>query len=62
MISYTNNQMQLANSRLQQNHAQKSRMRVSRDVFYVDNYIDWEQYNTLYDADFAETGILATKS
>jgi hypothetical protein len=28
----------------------------SREVFYVNNYIDWEQYNTLYDADFAETG------
>ena len=43
----------------------KSRAEVedgSRDVFYVDNYIDWEQYNTLCGADFAETGRLATKS
>jgi hypothetical protein len=47
---------------ISQNHVQKSRMGVSRDVFYVDNYVDWEQYNTLYDADFAETGRLATKS
>jgi hypothetical protein len=32
----------------------------SRDVFYV-NYIDCEQYNILYDADFAETGRLADR-
>ena len=24
-------------------------------VFYINNYVGWEQYNT-YDADFAETG------
>ena len=36
----------------------KSRTEVedgSRVVFYVNNFVDWEQYNT-HDADFAETG------
>ena len=36
----------------------KSRTEVEdgRVVFYVNNYVDWEQYNTLYDADFVKTG------
>jgi Plavaka transposase len=37
----------------------KSRTEVedgSHVVFYVNNYVDWEQYNTLYDADFEKTG------
>jgi hypothetical protein len=28
----------------------------NREVFFINNYIDWEQYNTLYDSDFKKTG------
>jgi hypothetical protein len=46
----------------QQNHAQKSRMGVAMCFnMLTTNYINWEQYNTLYDADFAETGRLADR-
>jgi len=45
----------------QQNHAQKSRMGVAMCFMLTTIYIDWEQYNTLYDADFAETGRLADR-
>ena len=26
------------------------------ESFYVNNYIDWDQYNTLYDPDFLRNG------
>jgi hypothetical protein len=28
----------------------------SYEAFFVNNYIDWEQFNTLYDPDFKRTG------
>ena len=24
------------------------------DLFYINNYVDWDQYNTLYSPDFLE--------
>ena len=30
--------------------------RQNHEVFFINNYIDWEQYNTLYDPDFMRTG------
>ena len=32
---------------------------INSDVFYVNNYIDWDQFNTLYDEEFLAKGIRA---